>query len=44
MHDHRQQTLWITTTTTMRVSYLQLMLHHTLLPYVHLEYVESTTA
>ena len=34
MHEHRQQTLRITTT-TMRVSRLQLMLHHALLPYFH---------
>ena len=30
MHDHRQQTSLRITTTTMRVSCLQLMLHHTL--------------
>ena len=35
MHDHRQQTLRITSTTTTRVSCLQLMLHHTPLPYFH---------
>ena len=34
MHVHKQQTLRITTTTR-RVSCLQLMLHHTLLPYCH---------
>ena len=34
MHEHRQQTR-ITTTTPMRVSCLQLVLHHTLLPYFH---------